>query len=475
MGGRWLASGALVLVACGGDHEPPSAPVRAPVLDVPPIVAAPGDAGAPLAKAPPPAPTWPRVKSITLDLFYACALYEDGRVACWGQRDARGGVVATPALVEGIPPVDRLQAGGNFACARATADKALWCWGENHAGQLGTRKAGGGFQPPTRVLDRAGKPLAVDDLIVGSSHVCALTPDGAVSCWGDSVSGQCGRMAKHDATGNWVPVLEPAVVFRGATRLLGGAYTSCALDAKDQLSCWGSQEAGYSGKGDTPTPKKITVQGRVKDMAFASGHACLLNDAGQVFCRGWNAGGQLGSAGRPQKEMDGKGPWHEDFEPELVRITELGKTYTSIAASRHETCAVSTDHDLTCLGTPDWTTSLTRNVAAGRGAPKPSPWRPHCTEREVPAPSSFRRPPAPVPTSLPTASPIPSIGGGPRFTTWSCNPRPEAGMDDVVAVAADMGRRCTVHADGRVRCVGERTDGNARTIDDAPVVVELPR
>ncbi len=467
-----IASGLLVLAACGGDRDPGGAPARAPSLDVPAIAVAHVDAGGPLAKAAPVAPTWPRVKSIDLDLFYACALFEDGRVACWGRREANGAFSAKAEIVDGIPPMDRLEVGGNFACARASADRGLWCWGEGQSGQLGTRKVASGLQPPARVRDRGGKPLVAEDFLVGSSHVCVLTPDGAVSCWGGSTSGECGRMAKHDATGNWLPVLEPAVVFRGATRLFGGAYTSCAVDAKEQLFCWGSQEAGYSGKGDTAAPKKVAVEGRVKDMAFASGHACLLNDAGHVFCRGWNPGGQLGSAGRPQKEMDGKGPWHEDFEPELVRIVELAKTYTSVAASRHETCAVSTDHDLTCLGTPDWTTNLTRNVAAGRGAATPTPWRPHCTEVEVPAPASFRRPPAPVPS---TSNGPPLVAAGPRFTTWSCNPRPEPGMDDVVAVAADMGRRCTVHADGRVRCVGERAFGTRRTIDDAPALVELPR
>jgi hypothetical protein len=316
------------------------------------------------------------------------------------------------------------------------------------------------------VVDRVGAPIVADDFIVGSSHTCALLPGGDVSCWGHSVGGECGRMSKHDASGNWIPVLEHNVVFRGATRLLGGGDTSCAVDAREQLFCWGSQDAGYSGKGDVATPTHIAIEGHAKAMSFGSGHSCLLNDAGAVFCRGWNPGGQLGSAGRPQKELDGKGPWHDDFEPKLVRITEFGRTYTRVSASRHETCAVSTDRDLTCIGTPDWTTPLERGLANA----SMSPSQPHCQEKTVPPPASFRLPVGPSGSSDSS-----SRGPGPAFTSWTCSPAPDPKLTDVIAVAATMGRRCTLHGDGRVRCVGQRRRGRTVTIDDEPLVLDLPR
>jgi hypothetical protein len=52
---------------------------------------------------------------------------------------------------------------------------------------------------------------------------------------------------------------------------------------------------------------------------------------------------------------------------------------------------------------------------------------------------------------------------------------PFPSLTDVVDVAASMGRRCTLHGDGRVRCVGQRRAGRVPKIDDEPVVVDLPR
>lgn len=453
----------VVLVACGGGPSP-SAPVPSATPPPAKLATSAPAAAVDLANASPVGDelSGPKVKSVEIDLAYGCALYEDGRVACWGGAGPSG-----PSIVVDLPQADALRVGGGFACARAKGDRSLWCWGENHMGQLGRRKASSGSAPLAQVTTRSGAPLVVDDFIVGGAHACALA-GGEVSCWGDSGDGQCGRMTKPPARGDWPGVLEPVVVFRGATRLFGGASTVCAVDERAQLWCWGGQDAGYSGHGAVTKPKPVAVEGRVQAMSFTTGHACLLNDAGSVFCRGWNPGGQLGSAGRPQKELDGKGAWHGDFEPRFVRITELGEKYKSVAVANEETCAVSTGGEVTCLGTPYWTQPIARNGVTAA----PSPWRPHCETRPASPPASF---PTPRPASGKGTSSLSSEPPMPTFTTWACAPRPEPGLRDVVLVTAAMGRRCTLHADGHARCVGERPTGGTRVIDDVPAVVDLPR
>lgn len=443
----------VLAAACASPNPLPHAPPTS--LPIAPVTSVPTDAGsAPAAAETSPEPPTPGVRALSVGFDYACVVLVDQRVVCWGHRDNQGWHAA-PVVID-IPPADRVRVGADFACARMVHDHSLQCWGENRNGVLGRRKVSHDFEPPAVVLDRAGSPLPVDDFLVGSSHVCVLAPSGVVSCWGNSISGEAGKKPVQDASGRWVPVLEPVVVFRGAVRLYGGAETSCAVDAKEQLHCWGGQDAGYSGLGDTFTPKLIATPGPVRAMAFASGHSCILIEGGTVHCRGWNPGGQLGAAGRPQKGLDGKGAHHADFEPRFVRIGELTKTYRSLAAARHETCAVSTEGELTCIGTPDWVTALSRHPANAKA--RPATWQPRC--QQVPS--------APPPTFKPPAG-----SALPQFTTWTCNPVPEPGTNDVVEVAAEMGRRCTLHVDGRVRCVGQRHDGTKTVIDDEPALVDL--
>src|SRR5262249_22659431 len=158
------------------------------------------------AGAPPVVVAKPRAKPIALELglFDWCALYDDGRVACLG------------AIVEGIPRMDRIHVGFNFACARAKDDHALWCWGENRSGQQPKRNKPPDREPPAKVAD------AVDDFLTGSSHVCILAA-GNVTCFGSNVSGECGKKPGHDAAGHWIDVPQGNVVFRGAIRVYGGS------------------------------------------------------------------------------------------------------------------------------------------------------------------------------------------------------------------------------------------------------------
>ncbi|MBS2015659.1 MAG: hypothetical protein JST00_22415 [Deltaproteobacteria bacterium] len=458
----------FVIFAAASCGAPRSSGIDVPTL--PPVVSAPAspapgprpapDVGEspPLSSSPPPRA---RVRAIELGMFNGCALYEDGRVACWDRPALH--VAGEVKIVTELPKVDRLHVGFHFACARAESDHALWCWGENDSGQLGRGSKSKGREPPARVTTKGGDPIVATDFLVGSSHMCLLTPSGDVTCVGRNVAGQGGRRPSQDAAGRWVDVVAPNTVFRGAVRVYGGEETACAVDAQEKLHCWGGQDGGYNGHGDTFAPRAIPTPGKVRAMAFGSGHSCLLDLEGSVHCRGWNPGGQLGAAGRPQKALDGTGAFDDDFEPRFVRVTELDKRYVSIAASRHETCAVSTEGDLTCIGSPDWRSALSRRLS---NSPPRSAGS--CTFFVVPPPKTYVPPKGGrVASSSSSSTVLPT-----RFTQARCSSVPEAGLTDVTWVAATMGQRCTVHRDGAVRCVGDRIDGTG--IDDDPVLLPIP-
>lgn len=434
---------ALVALLIGCTKGAPSGAPRDPVAAAP--VAPASSAPAP---SPPPAPVEqprPKVVAFQIELGFACALVDDGRVACTSEVD--GGRLA---WVPGLPPADRLRVGADYACARAAKDSSLWCWGIDHAGQLGRRKPSAGSLEPAPVLGDDGQPWVVDDFVVGSSHTCVLSAGerGLVHCWGNNIEGECGTPPKQ-AKGAWVSVLAPRLVFRGAKRIYGGAITSCAVDAKEQLFCWGDQDGGYSGHGSTSVPKRIAVPGRVKAMSFASGHSCVLLDDGKVLCRGWNPGGELGSAGRPQHDNDGTGARHSDFQPAFTPIPELPDAYLDVAAARHETCVVTADHRVVCIGSPDW-----------RGRPRPG----QCVvTKTVTKPRES------------AGSSVSSFASSAVTPTPTCIPTPDADFANVVRLASTMGRRCTLDDAGVVRCIGYRIRYGSKPVDDEPLELSLPQ
>jgi alpha-tubulin suppressor-like RCC1 family protein len=73
---------------------------------------------------------------------HACAV-DSGIVACWGSNDrnqlAKPSTVAAssvPLAVPGVSNIVQLAGGEGHTCAM-NASGAVWCWGENSAGQLG--------------------------------------------------------------------------------------------------------------------------------------------------------------------------------------------------------------------------------------------------------------------------------------------------------------------------------------------------
>jgi hypothetical protein len=167
--------------------------------------------------------------------------------------------------------------------------------------------------------------------------------------------------------------------------------------------------------------------------------------------------------------MDGSGAHDGDFEPRFVRIPELPGPYVSIAAARNETCAVTREGLVTCIGSPEWMKPLWRT---GAGASPQPPRAPSCVivKEATPPPGRWGG------SGVRSGSVSPSSPSSPRGSSApaGCAVRPEPGFADVVAIASEMGRRCALDRAGTIRCVGFEGGFSHGTIDDDPKIVELP-
>lgn len=218
-----------------------------------------------------------------------------------------------------IKPVD-IKVGQYFTCALHN-EGSVKCWGSNVYGQLGVGSTafigddaieiGGANQFVDLGTGRTATQIAL-----GLDHVCALLDNASVKCWGRGTHGQLGRgTTAHlgDGANEMGDNLSAINLGTGrtATEIFAFGYISCAKLDNSTTKCWGRNNQGQMGIGDTAGnntnlgdgPNEMgnnllpldlgtgkTVTKLTGGLEFVCG---LLNDA-TVKCWGRNNRGQLG-------------------------------------------------------------------------------------------------------------------------------------------------------------------------------------
>ena len=101
-----------------------------------------------------------------------------------------------------------------------------------------------------------GSGRRVVDVSVGNWHVCAVLDDGSVKCWGRNDKGQLGlgdTGDRGDGSGEMGDAL-PAVDLgsnRTAVHVSPNRGHSCAVLDDGSVKCWGGNDVGQLGLGDT--------------------------------------------------------------------------------------------------------------------------------------------------------------------------------------------------------------------------------
>ena len=150
-----------------------------------------------------------RLKFRQIDAEYGmtCGLTVSGTVRCWGEGKGRDD--ERHDVPEGT--FERLDLGSDHACVMDDEGR-LTCWGNEIQGDRGKVIED---TPSTQFLDFA----------VGTNTTCAIVPGGFVSCWGSNYQGQ----AEIDGEGPF-------------ESLTAGGQTFCGVREDDTAQCWGWQD-----------------------------------------------------------------------------------------------------------------------------------------------------------------------------------------------------------------------------------------
>jgi alpha-tubulin suppressor-like RCC1 family protein len=278
---------------------------------------------------------------------FTCGLSPEGRAYCWGSDVvgqlgigapvdrcdesifAKGPCSRTPVAVAGEHRFVAISAGDNHACA-IDNEGGLYCWGENHFGQLGVpgpneqcvREASRNYEANTNVACiRTPVLVPLDETVTavgaGEYHTCAAGTSGAVWCWG--VNGSPPTQLELDQPLKNIDA--------------GGDYT-CGVTFSHELRCWSWPQAmsdGIDAPADSNDWDTVTVGKK---------HGCAIDSGGSGHCWGSDADGALGIGSNSHGKYD------------EVPVTPVlgGQVFQSIETGPTRSCGIDTGGALYCWG-----------------------------------------------------------------------------------------------------------------------------
>jgi alpha-tubulin suppressor-like RCC1 family protein len=287
------------------------------------------------------------VTQISTGDAHTCALISDGTVTCWGW-GAYGQLGTGDTNTSNIPvavtggalenkTVTQITSGSGHTCA-LISDGTVTCWGAGGNGQLGTGN-NNNSNIPVAVTGGALENKTVTQIDTGYTHTCALISDGAVTCWGLGAYGQLGT-GNNNNSNIPVAVTGGALENKTVTQIAAGSSHMCALISDGAVTCWGAGSSGQLGTGDNNTSNTpVAVTGgalenkTVTQIATGYNHTCALISDGTVTCWGFGGYGQLGTGNTNNSNVPMAIVWPvqavNTVQPSISGTAQVGQTLTA--------------------------------------------------------------------------------------------------------------------------------------------------
>jgi alpha-tubulin suppressor-like RCC1 family protein len=222
--------------------------------------------------------------------------------------------------------------------------------------------------PATAPVCRYGLCVSRQAVSAGGTHTCAVLDSGRVKCWGDNRDGELGlgdTTNRGDQPGQMGMAL-PYVDLGSDGKSLAVAACfgwTCALLDTGQVKCWGLNDQGQLGLGDTRSrgghpgemgdalPTVDLGQGKTARAISCSGGVggmtCALLDDSTLKCWGDN---EFGSLGLGDVENRGDRPGQMGDALPAVELG-TGRRAVSIATGVQASCALLENGQVKCWGT----------------------------------------------------------------------------------------------------------------------------
>lgn len=296
-----------------------------------------------------------------LEAVECCGRCEDGECfapACGdgttseGEECDDGNLISGDGCDDDCRPtkIVQIELGDEHSCALFQSGRVR-CWGGNAVGQLGLGHTDDcseidPYELPT--VELGGRATA---LTAGTDHACALLQDGHVRCWGGNQHGELGLGHQEpvgddeEPTAQWaeVPLAGPAV------KIDAGGDSTCALLDDGKLRCWGDNTFGQLGLGhkkdigdtELPTDKNALLPLKdIKLVAMADEHACAATKSERMHCWGHNDKSQLGIGHR--KDIGDDEPLGDTTSLLIINEDQVAFLFDAIDADHSHTALQKT-------------------------------------------------------------------------------------------------------------------------------------
>jgi len=407
---------------------------------------------------------------VDLGVGQACALLDDGNVACWGGnasgalgRGLDGGTytdpgLVSPALIGG--DVDAIAMGALASCALFQGDRVA-CWGRDDSGQIGDGAADSDADPELAPVEISAG--SVEQLSAGAgSTICALNAAHNLLCWGSNFNGQLGQGAVTPPTASSPTLLTDGTTSGHVMEVSVGGSHVCALLDDDHIACWGRNDEGQIGDGstdgeDVTSPVRVStgvIDKNVTAVFSGASHSCAILDGGQVACWGDDTYGQVGNGDDGQDAV---------YEPVLLSGFPDGTEIVSLALGNWHSCALSVTGQVYCWGNDGHYGQVGNGVVETSNILEPQLIEPAAFDGGVTALSAGNYATCAV------------LADG-QVACWGGNEKGEIGTGQVggfeatptlvasilhnpVSISADNYHACVLSDDGRASCWGSDSNG----------------
>ena len=267
------------------------------------------------------------VKMVAAGKWHTCAILDDDSLKCWGYNNdgqlglddlanrglSIGSMATVPSVNLGPGRTATSLSVGNYHSCAILDDGSAKCWGSNSQGELGqddTVSRGGttgsmASLPPINL----GSGRTAKKISAGRVFTCAILDNDTLKCWGGSFGGiGYDDTAYHGNTPGSMAALPTINLGPGRTakNVVTGSDFTCVVLDNNSTKCWGSNEMGQLGLGDTATRGTTAGSMAALDpLDFGAGKwaislsasyrgACAILNDNTMKCWGYNGFGQLG-------------------------------------------------------------------------------------------------------------------------------------------------------------------------------------